>query len=80
MSLITAVICLIIVAILAVVGSIFGGIVGGILLSTLALLGFSAISTPTLTFIPSWVTVLIIVVEVILIAYKVSGFGKIQGE
>ena len=59
-------------------GAYCGGIYGGLIFGTIAILGFSLI--PTIPMIPIWVAVLVILLEIILIAYKVAqAFGIGQG-
>jgi len=67
-------VAIILTIVFTVAGAMFGGFTGALILGTLALIGCSFI--PASPIIPIWFTVLIIVVEIILIAYKMSqGFG-----
>lgn len=59
--------------------SVYGGFVGGIVIGTLCLIGFAVI--PSTPFIPLWVVVGIVLVEVVLAAYKIAGgFGLAKGD
>ena len=61
----------------ALAAGYFGGVLAALIISAICILGFATI--PTVPFIPIWTAALIVLIEVILIAYKTAqifGFGK----
>jgi len=75
--LISMIIGIVITGIAAMAGGYFAGIAGALILGTIALLGLSFI--PATPIIPIWIGILVIVIESILIAYKIAqglGLGK----
>ena len=59
-----------IVGIMAIIGSIYGGFIVAVLLSTITLIGLAIL--PATPIIPIWVAVLVIVGEVLFIAYNIA--------
>lgn len=58
------------VGIMAILGSIYGGFVVAVLLSTITLIGLAVL--PSTPIIPIWVAVLVIIGEVLFIAYNIA--------
>jgi len=53
-----------------IIGGMFAGAMGAAILGTLVLVGFATI--PTTPFIPLWVVIFIIIIEAVLLAYKIA--------
>jgi len=77
-AIITTLIGIGIVGFMMLLGYVFGGAMAMVILGTLALIGMSIL--PSVPIIPIWITIVIIVAEIIFIAYKIAqSFGLGQG-
>jgi len=67
---ISLIIAIVISAAAFIFGGVFAGAMGAAILGTLVLIGFATI--PTTPFIPLWFVIFVIIIEAILLAYKMA--------